>query len=86
MNEPASAAPGPGASELKRRVVSALVLAAAVLAVTLWGGWPFRLVWVLVAGIVAYEWLSIVSRANAVAAGAGVAAAGLALVLLPLSW
>mgnify|MGYP001142289700 FL=1 len=85
MNEPASAAPGPGASELKRRVVSALVLAAAVLAVTLWGGWPFRLVWVLVAGIVAYEWLSIVSRANAVAAGAGVAVAGLALALLPLS-
>ncbi|MGN6099489.1 MAG: phosphatidate cytidylyltransferase [Bosea sp. (in: a-proteobacteria)] len=85
MNEPASAAPGPGASELKRRVVSALVLAAAVLAVTLWGGWPFRLVWVLVAGIVAYEWLSIVSRANAVAAGAGVAVAGLVLALLPLS-
>lgn len=85
MNEPAPAAPGPGASELKRRVASALVLAAVVLALTLWGGWPFRLVWILVAGLVAYEWLSIVSRANAVAAGAGVAVAGLVLSLLPLT-
>jgi phosphatidate cytidylyltransferase len=31
-------------------------------AATWWGGWPFRVVWTLVAGLVAYEWLSIVSR------------------------
>ena len=85
MNEPRPAAAPQGAGELQRRVVSALILAADILALTLWGGWPFRLAWVLVAGIVAYEWLSIVSRANAVAAGAGVAAAGLVLAVLPLS-
>lgn len=85
MNEPRPAAAPQGAGELQRRVVSALILAAVILALTLWGGWPFRLAWVLVAGIVAYEWLSIVSRANAVAAGAGVAAAGLVLAVLPLS-
>lgn len=85
MNEPLPAASAPGASELKRRVVSALVLAAVVLAVTLWGGGPFRLLWVLVAGIVAYEWFSIVSRANAIAAGASVVVAGLVLAVLPIS-
>lgn len=85
MNEPRPAAAPQGAGELQRRVVSALILAAVILALTLWGGWPFRLAWVLVAGIVAYEWFSIVSRANAVAAGAGVAAAGLVLAVLPLS-
>jgi phosphatidate cytidylyltransferase len=85
VNEPRPAAAPQGAGELQRRVVSALILAAVILALTLWGGWPFRLAWVLVAGIVAYEWLSIVSRANAVAAGAGVAAAGLVLAVLPLS-
>lgn len=85
MNEPLPAAPAPGSGELKRRVASALVLAGGVLALTLWGGWPFRLVWTLVAGIVAYEWLSIVSRANAVAAGIGVVVAGLVLSVLPLT-
>ncbi|WP_449257431.1 phosphatidate cytidylyltransferase [Bosea sp. (in: a-proteobacteria)] len=84
MNGPLPAS-APGSSELRRRVVSALVLAAVVLALTLWGGWPFRLAWVLVAGLVAYEWFSIVSRANAVAAGAGVVLAGLVLAVLPVS-
>lgn len=84
MNGPLPAS-APGSSELRRRVVSALVLAAVVLALTLWGGWPFRLAWVLVAGIVAYEWFSIVSRANAIAAGASVVVAGLVLAVLPIS-
>ncbi len=74
-----------GASELRLRVVSALVLAAVILGVTLFGGWPFRLIWTAVAGIVAYEWLAMVSRKNAVAGGIGVGLAGLALGLLPLS-
>jgi phosphatidate cytidylyltransferase len=69
---------------LRLRVVSALVLAAGILAVTLWGGWPFRLVWTLVAGVVAYEWLSIV-KGNAVAGAGGVVVAGLILALLPVS-
>lgn len=74
-----------GASELRLRVVSALVLAAVILGVTLFGGWPFRLIWTAVAGIVAYEWLAMVSRKNAVAGGVGVGLAVLALGLLPLS-
>lgn len=79
MNEPAPAAPQPGPSELKLRVASALVLAALILLATIWGGWPFRVVWILVAGLAAYEWLAMVSRANAVAAGIGVVMAGFAL-------
>jgi phosphatidate cytidylyltransferase len=75
---------GVGASELRLRIVSALVLAAVILGVTLLGGWPFRLIWTAVAGIIAYEWLAMVSRRNAVAGGIGVGLAGLALGLLPL--
>lgn len=84
MKAPAPAAP-PGQSELTLRVVSALVMAALVLLATIWGGWPFRLLWVLVGGFVAYEWLAIVSRGNAVAAGIGVAVAGFALAFSPAS-
>ncbi len=76
---------GAGASELRLRVVSALVLAVVILGVTLLGGWPFRLIWIAVAGLVAYEWLAMVSRRNAVAGGIGVGLAGLALGFLPLS-
>lgn len=79
MNEPAPAAPRQGPSELKLRVLSALVLAALVLLTTIWGGWPFRLLWILVAGVVAYEWLAIVSRSNAIAVGIAVVVAGLVL-------
>lgn len=82
MNEAGAKA---GASELRLRIVSALVLAVVVLGVTLLGGWSFRLIWTAVAGIVAYEWLAIVSRRNAVAGGIGVALAGLVLGFLPLS-
>lgn len=74
-----------GASELRLRVISALVLAIVVLGVTLLGDWPFRLIWTVVAGVVAYEWLAIVSRRNAVAGGIGVGLAGLALGFLPVS-
>lgn len=79
MNEPAPAAPRPGPSELKLRVASALVLAALILLATIWGGWPFRLIWILVAGVAAYEWLAMVSRTNAIPAGIGVVVAGLLL-------
>ncbi|MGO4173966.1 phosphatidate cytidylyltransferase [Bosea sp. TAF32] len=85
MNEPVPTAPRPGPGELKLRVVSALVLAALILLATIWGGWPFRLIWILVAGIVAYEWLAIVSRANAIPAGIGVVVAGVALTFSPAS-
>jgi phosphatidate cytidylyltransferase len=76
---------GAGASELRLRVISALVLAVVILGVTVFGGWPFRLIWTAVAGVVAYEWLAMVSRRNAVAVGIGVGLAGLALSFLPLS-
>ncbi len=85
MSDHPSGGPTAGPSELKLRVLSALVLAAAVLVTTLVGGWPFRLVWALAAGLVAYEWLAMVSRRNAVPAGIGVALAGLALGLAPVS-
>jgi phosphatidate cytidylyltransferase len=85
MSEPGNGSAPVGASELKLRVVSALVLAVGVLATTFWGGWPFQLVWTLVAGLIAYEWLAIVSQRNAIAGGLGVVAAGLVLSLLPVS-
>lgn len=79
MNGPVPETPPKGPGELKLRVFSALVLAAFVLLVTIWGGWPFRIVWILVGGIVAYEWLAIVSRGNAIPAGIGVVVAAFAL-------
>jgi phosphatidate cytidylyltransferase len=85
VNGPAPGGLGAGPGELKLRVASALVLAVGILLATVWGGWPFRLVWVLVAGLVAYEWLSIVSRDNAVAGGIGVVLAGLVLAFSPSS-
>lgn len=84
MNAPSPSAPRAN-SELRLRVASALVLGALILLVTLWGGWPFRLVWILVAGLVAYEWLAIAGRGNAIPAGIGVVAAGLALTYSPAS-
>lgn len=84
MNAPAPSAPRAN-SELKLRVASALVLGALILLVTLWGGWPFRLVWILVAGLVAYEWLAIMGRGNAIPAGVAVVVAGLALSFSPAS-
>lgn len=84
MNAPSPSAPRTN-SELKLRVASALVLGALILLVTLWGGWPFRLVWILVAGLVAYEWLAIIGRGNAIPAGIAVVATGLALTFSPAS-
>lgn len=85
MSGSASGGPQAGPGELRLRIASALVLAAGVLLATYWGGWPFRLVWVVVAGLVAYEWLAMVSRSSAVAGGAAVVLAGLALGLSPIS-
>lgn len=85
MNDTPADAPKGGPGELRLRVFSALVLAAGVLLTTFWGGWPFSLVWTLVAGLVAYEWLSIVSCRNAIAGGVGVVLAGFALSFSPAS-
>jgi phosphatidate cytidylyltransferase len=85
VTEPAPSGPKPGQGELRLRIVSALVLAAVVLIVTAWGGWPFRIVWVLVGGLVAYEWLSMASRNHAVAAAIAVVLSGLLLGFSPAS-
>jgi phosphatidate cytidylyltransferase len=45
-----------GMSNLQLRIVSAVVLAAAVLVVTWLGGVPFRLLGALIAGAIFYEW------------------------------
>ncbi len=44
-------------SNLQVRIISSVVLAAAVLAVTWLGGLPFRLLAVLIAGVVFHEWM-----------------------------
>lgn len=85
MSAPPPGGPRPGQGELRLRIVSALVLAAIVLLATVWGGWPFRIVWVLVAGLVAYEWLSMASRGHAWAAAFGVVLTGLLLGFSPVS-
>ncbi|WP_293800904.1 phosphatidate cytidylyltransferase [uncultured Bosea sp.] len=84
MNAPDPSAPR-ASSELKLRVASALVLGVLILLVTLWGGWPFRLVWLLVAGLVAYEWLAIMGRGNAIPAGIAVVVTGIVLAVSPAS-
>ncbi len=56
----ADAAPAPAArSNLWLRVVSALALAAVALPATWWGGWPFAAIWLIAAGFVAHEFLTI---------------------------
>lgn len=85
MTDGAPQPPRPAPSELRLRSISAVVLGAGVLLTTYFGGWPFTLVWTLVAGLIAYEWLSIVSQRNAVAGGIGVALAGFALSFWPAS-
>lgn len=85
MTKAAPDAPRPGPGELPLRIASALVLAAVVLIATVWGGWPFRIVWILVAGLVAYEWLTMAGRGHAMAGAFGVVAAGFLLTLSPAS-
>ncbi|MGQ3281898.1 phosphatidate cytidylyltransferase [Bosea sp. (in: a-proteobacteria)] len=86
MTSPAAGQPRSGQGELRLRIISALVLAAVVLLATAWGGWPFRIIWTLVAGLVAYEWLSIAAtRDHAVAAAIGVVLTGLLLGFAPVS-
>lgn len=54
-----------GMSNLQVRVVSAVVLAAAVLVLAWLGGMPFRLLAVLIAGAVFYEWSRMARSATA---------------------
>jgi len=52
------------ASDLKRRVPSAIAMIVLALGVTWYGGFPFLLFWTLAALIVWYEWASIVRVAH----------------------
>lgn len=52
------------ASDLKRRVPSAILMIVAVLVATWYGGFPFLLFWALAAIIVWYEWTTIVGIAH----------------------
>ncbi|KPF72892.1 hypothetical protein IP69_03375 [Bosea sp. AAP35] len=60
-------------------------MAAVILVATAWGGWPFRIVWILVAGLVAYEWLAMAGRDHAIAGAIAVVVAGLLLGFSPAS-
>lgn len=57
-------ASGSMASDLKRRVPSAILMIVVVLAATWFGGFPFLLFWTLAALIVWYEWATIVRIAH----------------------
>jgi phosphatidate cytidylyltransferase len=56
---------GQAMSNLQIRVISAVVMAAAVLTLTWFGGLPFRLLSVLIAGAVFYEWTRMSRRSPA---------------------
>jgi phosphatidate cytidylyltransferase len=85
VNANPTGSPTAGPGELRLRVASALVLAAGVLVITYLGGLPFRIVWTLVAGLVAYEWLVITSAPRPALAGVAVAAVGVLIYLAPHS-
>lgn len=52
-------------SNLQLRVISAIVLAAVVLAITYWGGLAFRILAAVIAGAMFYEWCAISRTAGA---------------------
>lgn len=78
-------------SNLRLRVISSIVLAALVLALTWLGGLPFRLLAALIVGLIFYEWARM-CRAGApsklgIASEAGVAVFAAALVFgVPALW
>lgn len=58
----ASSAGRPRLTNLQLRIVSAVVLAAAVLAATWHGGVASRILWALMAGAIFYEWTTIAAK------------------------
>ena len=75
------AGPARQMSNLQLRIISAIVLGAAVLAVTWLGGGAFRLLMALMAALMFYEWCAM-SRRDGVARHQLVAAVFLAVVLV----
>jgi phosphatidate cytidylyltransferase len=80
------------ASDLKRRVPSAIVLILLALSATWYGGFPFLLFWTVAALIVWYEWATIVRsepRTTVIALGAIALAIAVVLVslkMIVLAW
>jgi phosphatidate cytidylyltransferase len=64
VSDPVIQPPVAPPSELRLRVISALVLAGLILTATIYGGLPFRLIWAAVGGFVLYEWLTIMGLAR----------------------
>ena len=71
-------------SNLRQRVVSALVLAALVLFLTWIGGFPFRVLAALIAGAVFYEWCSMAP--GGLKTGWPVPASAFGLAVIALLW
>lgn len=84
----ASPAPASGSSELGLRVASGVAMGLAAIGLTVWGGWPYALVWALLAAAVAWEWQRITGGDAALAgtAAAAAAAAALGLAAYPADW
>ncbi|MDQ6437131.1 phosphatidate cytidylyltransferase [Mesorhizobium sp. LHD-90] len=61
-------------SNLQLRIISALVLAAAVLAITWFGGLPFRVLAAAIGGAIFYEWSRMARQSSADAGGQGLLA------------
>jgi phosphatidate cytidylyltransferase len=82
----ARAAKQPGALTPRthvQRIVSAIIMGLAALAVTWLGGWPFLAFWALAAAAIGWEWVSLVgARPRAPVLAIGGAALGTAAVLL----
>ena len=51
-----------GTSELKQRVLAGIVMASVAISVTVFGGWPFAVVWLGASLAVAYEWQRLVHK------------------------
>lgn len=58
-SQPDAGGTKPGRSNLQLRVISAIILGIAVLALTWWGGTPFRLFAVIVGALVFHEWSTL---------------------------
>jgi phosphatidate cytidylyltransferase len=82
----ARAAKQPGAPTPRshvQRVVSAVVLGLAALAVTWLGGWPFLVFWTLAAAAIGWEWVGLVgARPRASVLSIGGTTLGIAAILL----
>lgn len=69
-------------SELELRIISAAVLAAAVVILAYFGGWPYRLMTVLVGMIILQEWSSMTGSLRPFRLAQGITVVGFAVIAL----